>query len=363
MAPPFHRTYPFPAKIKERKTLTQSGSTKSTYHLTLDITGSNLTYKVGDSVGIYASNDPTLVLRIITALKADPLAPVTHPRTGELFSLKNFLETEANLARVTTSLMQQFQAGSIPQEILSSLDLLDVALQFGNSPFDLSKVISSLPPLLPRFYSIASSQELHPNEIHLLVSLTTFHHRDELRYGVASHLLCHRADLQTTTLPCYIQPTPHFTLPSSHDIPIIMVGPGTGVAPFRAFLQERLHRNAPGKNWLFFGERNQKTDFFYEDFWTSLVSQQKLCLDLAFSRDQPEKIYVQHKLLEKGADIWAWLQQGAFFYICGEADPMAKEVEAAFLQICTIYGSLSLEESKAFLKNLRRERRYLADVY
>ena len=142
-----------------------------------------------------------------------------------------------------------------------------------------------------------------------------------------------------------------------------MVGPGTGVAPFRAFLQERLYHNSPGKNWLFFGECNQKTDFFYEEFWSSLVAQQKLSLDLAFSRDQAHKLYVQHKLLEKGADVWSWLEQGAFFYVCGDADPMAKEVEAAVLQICCSHGRLSFDEAKAYIKKMRHEKRYLSDVY
>jgi sulfite reductase (NADPH) flavoprotein alpha-component len=358
----FHRTHPFPAKIKDRYPLTKSGSTKSTYHVTLDIAGSGLSYKVGDSIGIYASNDPSIVKRILEAFRLDPATPIVHPRTGHPFTLKDYLETQANLARVTTPLLKQFLPNSDPA-LLPAMDVLDLALQCGSTPFDLTQFLSTLSPLLPRFYSVASSQMLHSDEVHLLVTLTTFQHRNELRYGVASHFLCHRAEESLTTIPSYVQPTPHFTLPASHDTPIIMVGPGTGVAPFRAFLQERLHHNASGKNWLFFGERNQKTDFFYEDYWMSLNQQKKLTLDLAFSRDQANKLYVQHKLLEKGTEVWSWLEEGANFYVCGDADPMAKEVESAILQICASHGRLSTDDAKAYLKKLRHERRYLADVY
>jgi sulfite reductase (NADPH) flavoprotein alpha-component len=358
----YHRTHPFPAKIKDRYLLTKSGSTKETYHVTLDLAGSLLSYKVGDSFGVYASNDPSIVKRILEAFRLDPNTPVIHPRTGHPFTLQEYLETQANLARVTTPLLKQFIPNPTP-EILASMDVLDLALNYGHEPFNLLELIGALSPLLPRFYSVASSQKLHPDEVHLLVTLTSFQHGNELRYGVASHFLCHRAEQHLTTIPTYIQPTPHFTLPANHETPIIMVGPGTGVAPFRAFLQERVHHNAPGKNWLFFGERNQKTDFLYEEYWSSLREQNKLELDLAFSRDQRDKLYVQHRLLEKGAQVWSWLQDGAYFYVCGDADPMAKEVESAILQICMSHGSLSLDDAKTYLKNLRREKRYLADVY
>lgn len=354
----YHRTHPFPAKIKNRFPLTKSGSTKETYHVSLDIAGSGLTYKVGDSFGIYAPNDPGIVDRILSGFKLDPNTSISHPRTGHPFTLKEYLTTQANLARVTTPLLSQFSSDGEP----STMDVLDLALQFGDNPFDLSQFIAALGPLLPRFYSVASSQLLHPDEVHLLVTLTQFQHGNELRYGVASHFLCHRAQLGTT-IPIYVQPTSHFTLPSEHKVPIIMVGPGTGVAPFRGFLQERLHNNAVGKNWLFFGERNKETDFYYEEYWNTLASQNKLQLDLAFSRDQADKLYVQHRLLEKGAEIWAWLEEGAHFYVCGDADPMAKEVEAAILQICTSHGNHTLDEAKAYLKKLRHEKRYLADVY
>ncbi len=180
----------------------------------------------------------------------------------------------------------------------------------------------------------------HPNEVHLTVAVSTYEHRNELRYGVASHFLSHLAETEKTPIPCYVQPSPHFTIPQDHSVHLIMVGPGTGVAPFRGFLQERIAKNAAGKHWLFFGERHREHDFFYEDFLSNACQQDKLSLDLAFSRDQNEKVYVQHKLYEKGAQIWQWLQEGAHFYVCGEADPMAKDVEVTFLRICQEFGKL-----------------------
>jgi sulfite reductase (NADPH) flavoprotein alpha-component len=339
----------FVAKIKQRWEETKTGSTKKTFHLTLDTAGSDLTYKVGDSVAIYAPNDPLLVQRILQALRIDPLH---HPHVNKILELK------ANLSKVTSALLKQFDAPSTP-----GMDLLDLAENYGDRPFNLEAFLAALPPLLPRFYSIASSQREHPGEIHLLVALTSFQHGEEVRYGVASHFLCHRAEIEATPISCYIQPTPHFTLPSDHNTPIIMVGPGTGVAPFRAFVQERLHHQAPGKNWLFFGERHRGTDFFYEEFWTSLAEEKRLFLDLAFSRDGEEKVYVQHRIMERGADIWSWLEEGARFYVCGDADPMAKDVEAALHQTCMTHGNLSSDEARGYIRELRRAKRYLADVY
>jgi len=329
MSTPTRRLNPFSAVIKDRYPLTKDGSSKTTYHIVLSNPG--LTFKVGDSIGIFAKNDPVLVEKFINALNVAPETPVIHPRTAETMSLATFLSAKANLSRLSTA--------------------------------SLEECLKSFAPLLPRFYSVASSLLSHPDEIHLTVALSTYIQDNELHYGVASHFLCHLAEVEQTSIPCYVQPAPHFTLPPSDETHIIMVGPGTGVAPFRGFLQERLHKNAPGRNWLFFGERHRAHDFFYEEFWNTLVAQDKLSLDLAFSRDQADKIYVQHRLLEKGAAVWTWLQEGAYFYVCGDADPMAKEVEAALLQICQTHGGLDITAAQAYIKQLRHNKRYLVDVY
>lgn len=352
------RVKPFSATIKERYLLTKPESTKETWHIVLDISGSDLTFKVGDSLGIYGDNDPILVDRLLRALAIDPEKEIVHPRTEERLSFKTFLTQKANIGRLNSPFLKIFGL-----EQSHHTDLIDFIEEQRGRPFDLIQLIAAFSPLLPRFYSVASSPALHPTEVHLTVAVSTYTHNGELRYGVASHFLAHLADIGTTPIPCYIQPALHFWLPEDHSKDIIMVGPGTGVAPFRGFLQERLFHQAPGKNWLFFGERHQKHDFFYETFWQELVDQNKLALDLAFSRDQEEKVYVQHKLLEKGAEIWSWISQGAHFYVCGDADPMAKDVEAALKSIFQEHGSLSESEAHQFLKQLRKEKRFLADVY
>ena len=352
------RLNPHSAVIKERYLLTKPGSTKETYHVVLDITGSNMTFKVGDSLGIYGDNDPALVNRLIAAINIDPATPVIHPRTQETLSLQTFLTQKANISRLTTAFLKTFNV-----EHTTHTDIIDFLTEFGSRPFNLSDFIAAFSPLLPRFYSVASSVFTHPTEVHLTVAVSSYHHNGELRYGVASHFLAHLAKIGTTPIPCYVQPALHFALPQDHSTHIIRVGPGTGVAPFRGFLQERVLHNAPGKNWLFFGERHRQYDFLYEEFWNELVAQEKLSLDTAFSRDQSDKVYVQHKLHEKGAEIWSWLQEGAYFYVCGEADPMAKDVEATLKRIAQEFGGLSEEESRQFIKHLRKEKRYLADVY
>ncbi len=312
------RINPFLSKIKERYPLTGPKSTKQTWHIALDVKNSGIQFKTGDSIGIYPQNDPLIVESLIKKIGGN--VDVLHPRSGKTLSLREFLTSSVNLSRLE-----------------NVHTLADLYAQFS--------------PLLPRFYSIASSLKKHPDEVHLTVAL--------LEKGVASHFLCNRAEISETPVPIYVQPSLHFTLPQSHSTPIIMIGPGTGVAPFRAFMQERLE----GENWLFFGERNRETDFLYKDFWESHVSAGKLRLDVAFSRDQAEKHYVQHKIYENGKDLWQWIQKGAIIYVCGNADPMSKDVEATLHQIIKEQGSLPDDETKAFFKTLRKSKQILFDVY
>lgn len=320
-----NKSNPFPAKIKERIRLTKKGSTKETYHIVLELQGSGMHFKVGDSIGVFAANDPDLVQQLLGS--ADGNKKITDSRTGAPMPLREFLTHRANLSRL-----------------------------------DMDK-IDSYAPLLPRFYSVASSLKTHPDEVHLTVVVSTYEQNGKLQYGVASHFLCHLAEVGKTPIPCYVLSTPHFTLPQDDSKHIIMVGPGTGVAPFRGFLQERMARAAAGKNWLFFGERNRAHDYLYEEFWSPLIEKGNLRLDLAFSRDQAEKLYVQHKILENSSEIWKWMEEGAHFYVCGDADPMAKEVEASFLSIAQKHGGFSETEARDYLRSLRQQKRYLIDVY
>jgi sulfite reductase (NADPH) flavoprotein alpha-component len=200
---------------------------------------------------------------------------------------------------------------------------------------------------------------VYPHEIHLTVAFASFELGGQTYFGVGSHFLC----IQSALVPFYVQPSNHFTLPEDPTRPIIMIGPGTGIAPFRAFIQERLAHHAEGRNWLFFGERNRATDFYYSDYWLELEKQGRIRIDTAFSRDQAEKIYVQHRLLERKKSIWEWIQDGAILYVCGDAEQMAKDVDAALQQIAREEGQMSDEEARKFLKTLRQEKRYLLDVY
>ncbi len=310
----FDKSNPFPAKIKERSLLNKSGSTKQTYHIVLDIKGSGLTFKPGDSIAVLPKNDPIRVEEALRTLNAKPEDPIVDPRSNQSMTMHDYLTYKVNLSRLPT-----------------------------------------FAPLLPRFYSVASSPNAHPDEIHLLVAL--------LPEGVASPFLCHSATLDETPVPIYLQPAHAFFLPQNPETHIIMIGPGTGVAPFRAFMQERIHTQSPGKNWLFFGERNRASDFFYEDFWTALSTDNRLRLDLAFSRDQEEKYYVQHQMYEQRKELWTWIQEGAHIYVCGDKEKMAKDVDATLQKIAQEEGNFSSDDARVFVRALRTQKRYLLDVY
>ena len=370
------------AKINQKRKLARDGSTKQTYHLELDIKSSGIKYKPGDSIGVLPQNDMTLVHQYLEVLNASGKELIIDSRSGSTFSVQDFLSHKANLARLPSSFIKTIlEHEKIPEKkaILENLlkpenkpqllhyleehDPLHVLKEYPSQERPLQAICSQFAPLLPRFYSISSSQKTHPEEIHLTIALFTFAHAGQQKRGVASHFLCEFAEEVVTHIPIYLQPSHNFFLPDDLHAPIIMVGPGTGVAPFRAFLQERQALGSTGKNWLFFGERNQKSDFFYGEYFTELTQSQKLRLDLAFSRDQEEKVYVQHKMLEASKDLWNWLQEGAYFYICGDAERMAKDVDQALLQIAQKEGGLSEEGAKAYLKSLKAEKRYRADVY
>lgn len=372
------RTSPALLTLKERRLLTPPPSSKTTFHIRLRSQG--IPFKVGDSLAIFAKNDPRLVRHLIDAIHARGDEIITDPRSQQEMSLEQFLSTKANLARLTSSFLKFFHTYDQEQNTLldhllqpenraklsaylAEHDPLDLCKASPHTELPLQEFCAQFSPLLPRFYSIASSPLAEPDAIDLTVALFTFTHAGEARFGVASHFLCYLADPDTTSIPAYVQSSPHFTLPEDANTPIIMIGPGTGVAPFRAFLQERIARGASGKNWLFFGERNRATDFFYADEFITWAANDHLRLDVAFSRDQSEKLYVQHKMQENSKDLWAWLQEGAYFYVCGDAERMAKDVEAMLVAIAQQEGNLTLDGAHDYVRRLRTEKRYLADVY
>lgn len=379
---PFSRTNPFFAKIIERKKLSKEGSKKNTHHIVLDIRGSNIEYAVGDSIGIYPKNDPHLVKWTLRAIGANGDELVKSKQDDTFIPLKLFFEEKANITEISKKFLSELakkQTNFEKKAILESLledgqkeslkayqathELWDTLEENREAVFDIEELCHLLMPLLPRLYSISSSNKSVGDEVHLTVAMLEYQSNQLLRRGVCTHYLCNLATLNQREVGVYIQPHHGFTVPEDLNAPIIMVGPGTGVAPFRAFMQERHLLNATGKNWLIFGEWNQNYDFFYQDEWKKLETDGKLRLDTAFSRDQNDKIYVQHRMWENGQEIYDWLQNGALFYVCGDAKQMARDVEAILLQIIQQWGQLDETESKAYLKNLRQQKRYLRDVY
>ena len=365
----YSRLHPYLSHIKERSLLTGPGSTKKTYHVALEIDSSQFPFKVGDSVGVIPQNDPEEVEQLLQKLKCFGAEKISDPRENASVPIGDFLLNKANISRVNTSFFRLLNPQGplhLPEnkgklsEFLHTHTLLDLLTKF---PLDNLSTLAKLMPLLPRFYSIANSSRVFSNEIHLLVAYVTYVANGQIRKGIGSYFLCSYAQESVTPIPIYLQPSNHFTVPDDPNASMILIGPGTGIAPYRAFLQERLATAATGRNWIFFGERNRATDFYYESYWKELVSQGRLRLDLAFSRDGHAKTYVQHKMYEERKSIWAWLQEGAYFYVCGDAEEMAKDVDAMLQRIVREEGALSEEDARLYVKKLRTDKRYLADVY
>ena len=371
----YSRTKPFLSKVKQRVLLSGSSSTKKTYHIVLDARGLEESYKVGDSIAILPSNDERDVENALIRIQANGSEKVFDSRANCQISIRDFLLHKANLSFVNRSFVAKLLERGGPRSLLFPLlesenkdklaefihrhtviDLLRLA------PMTANDLAESLLPLLPRFYSIANSQKVFPSEFHLLVKYVQYESNGQTRRGVGSHFLVDIAK-EETPIPLYVQPSHHFTLPSNRDAAIILVGAGTGVAPYRAFLQERIATQSKGLNWLFFGERNQQSDFYYEEYWKELEALGLLRLDVAFSRDGGEKTYVQHKMYEQRKSLMQWIQEVAFFYVCGDANQMAKDVEAMLHRIVKEEGHFSEEDARTFIKKMRSEKRYLADVY
>ncbi len=350
---------PFLAVIRKRELLTREGSEKRVVHFEVDISGSGIHYKVGDSVGIWPQNRPELVEAVLKRVGFQGDERVTA-RGGEEMGLRDFLGQRANLARGTKKLLA---AGWQNGRDVEGLDLLDILQELPRVAWHPQQLIDLLQPLLPRFYSIASSPLVHPNEVHLTVAAIEYDERGRRRHGVCSHYLERMVPLGEACVPLYLQPSKDFTLPEEGEKSILMIGPGTGVAPYRGFLQQRLAAGARGKNWLIFGERNAATDFFYEEFWRQHEKSGQLKLDLAFSRDQSQKVYVQHRLQEQAAQVWRWLEEGAIFYVCGDAKRMAPDVDEALRKIIGEQGGKDEQAVHAYVKQMRADKRYLRDIY
>jgi sulfite reductase (NADPH) flavoprotein alpha-component len=372
---------PFPAALLENRPLNARASAKDTRHLAFSLVGSGLEYKAGDALGILPRNDYDLADRLILRLNCGGNERIMLP-WGEEGTLRSALLARLDLRRGSLKLLEALLGGArnpgerarleallaAPDseatfEYLNTRDALDVLDDFSKSHPDPQAVIGALGRLNPRLYSIASSPKAHPGEVHLCVGVVREHVGGRLRRGVASTHLAERVPLGTT-VPVYIQPSAHFGVPETPGTPLVMVGPGTGIAPFRAFLEERRARGDAGKNWLLFGDQKRSLDFLYAEELTGMERDGFLTrLDLAFSRDQEEKVYVQDRMLANGPELFAWLEQGAHFTVCGDAKRMAKDVDAALHRIVAKEGGMSEDKAKDYVEAMKKAGRYARDVY
>lgn len=378
----YTRASPLLCSIKERFLLNRPGSGKQTYHVVIDLGEAEFSYQIGDSVGVLPRNQRSVVDRTLQSLGVSGQEVVTDSREGRLLPFKEHLEKNFDLARVSTALLQllferhpsgekkaylEFLLDPAHREELkqyaSSRQVWDCLEEYRAAAIDPAELIDRCFPLLPRLYSIASSQNVVGNEVHLTVGRVFFSTNGHERSGVCSDYLCETVERGAEVVPIYLQPSKTFRLAPAADTDVIMVGPGTGIAPFRALMQERESVAAEGKNWLFFGDWNRAFDYYYEEYWESLQQKGMLRCDLAFSRDQAEKIYVQHKMLEHGNEIWQWLERGAHLYVCGDASRMAKDVEATLHRIIQTHGDRDEKSARDYVKQLRKFGRYLRDVY
>jgi len=378
----YNKNNPFLAKLTENRLLNKEGSIKDTRHFVVDISGSDLSYESGDSLGVYPTNHPESVSELLKVLGADGSEQVTLPKEDQAISLREALSSRLSLASPT----KKFLAALLDKlndpaeretlekllepankdelaDYLAKREFIDILEEYPSVSFSPEEFVSQLRKLVPRLYSIASSPAKHPKEIHLTVAVVRYTTNERQRYGVCSTFLAERVALDEASVPVFVTHS-HFGLPEDESTDVIMVGPGTGIAPFRAFLQEREVKGSKGRNWLFFGDQHAASDFLYQEEFEAYEAEGLLNrFDTAWSRDQENKIYVQDRMLEKGAELWSWLQGGAHFYVCGDAKRMAKDVDAALHQIAMDHGGLGEAEAKDYFKLLKKEKRYQRDVY
>ncbi len=344
---------PFLAPVLGVHRVTGDGSAKEVNHIVFSLKDSPLTYSAGDALSVLPVNDPALVNEILAALGCDGEEAI-----GET-SLRHALSTIYDLTKPTADLLTLLQLPPNP----APFHVIDALLAAPSAKPKATAFIATLKKLQPRLYSISSSPAAHPGEVHLTVGAVRYENAQRRRDGVCSTFLADRA-LAAGKVYVGVHANNSFRLPENTDTPVIMIGPGTGIAPFRAFLEARAATNAKGKNWLFFGDQHENSDFLYRDEILAWQSSGLLTrLDLAWSRDQKEKVYVQHKLLAAAAELWAWLEAGAHLYICGDASRMAKDVHAALLQVIQTAGARSPEDAAKYLETLQTSKRYLRDVY
>jgi sulfite reductase (NADPH) flavoprotein alpha-component len=368
------REHPFAAAVLDNQRIVARDAERDVRHVELSLEGSGLSYMPGDAVGVWPQNPPALVEQCLAVLRLDGEHSVEQH--GRTLPLRRWLSHECELTRLSrpliAALAQRSGAGDLTRLLQPEQSAALGAVLAGQQPIDLwrrhpaawapEQLVAALRPMTPRLYSIASSQTAVGDEVHLTVAVVDYHAQGERHWGAASSFIAAAEDGRR--LPIYIEANERFRLPADPARDIIMIGPGTGVAPFRAFVQERRETGAGGRNWLFFGNRYFASEFLYQTEWQAALRDGSLQrLDLAFSRDTAAKVYVQQRLREQGRDLYAWLQEGAHLYVCGDAQQMAKDVHAALIEVAVAQGGQTPEQAAQWLSDLQQQGRYARDVY
>lgn len=374
----YSRTNPFQAKVLKNVNLNGTGSSKETRHIEFSLEGSGLSYVPGDALGVLPANDPELVDALLEEMRWDGEEAVVVNKQGETLPLREALTTQFEITLLSRKLLQGVAAFTENEELQKLIsdenadqlkeyvygrDLLDMVRDFGPWKATAQDIVSLLRKLTARLYSIASSFEKHPGEVHLTIGAVRYHAHGRDRKGVCSVQVAERTQ-EGDTLPVFIQPNKHFHLPESLDTDVIMCGPGTGIAPFRSFIEERSINGTTGRTWLFFGDQHEACDFLYKDELNQYQQDGVLTkVTTAFSRDTEKKVYVQNRMIENGKELFAWFENGASFYVCGDKARMAKDVHEALITVIEQEGSMSREAAEAYLDDMAKQKRYLRDVY
>ncbi|MFA6962480.1 MAG: sulfite reductase subunit alpha [Opitutaceae bacterium] len=380
----FSKDHPFPAKVTENRLLNKAGSAKDTRHFAVNLGDSGLSYKAGDSLGVFPTNRPIEVAEILEKLgtTGDELVSPAMLKLATPITLHEALSHRLALGSPTAKIINtlfakatdaneksKLEAFTKPEAkealagYLDEREYIDILSEFPNTKLTPQEFVDHLRKLMPRLYSIASSPKMFPNEIHLTVAIVRYSTNHRERHGVCSTFLADRVRVGETPAPVFVSHS-HFGPPEDTTKDAIMVGPGTGIAPFRAFVQDRVAAGATGRNWVFFGDQKSQTDFLYQEEWEAYLAKGQIAhLDLAWSRDQILKVYVQDKMREKGAELWQWIDGGGYFFVCGDAKRMAKDVDVALHDVISQHGGMTAEQAVDYVKQMKKDKRYQRDVY
>ncbi len=380
----FSKDNPFPARITENRLLNKAGSAKETRHIVVQLGDSGLSYKAGDSLGVFPINRPLVVAEILERLGAsgdEPVLPAVLKLSEPVSlyaALSHKLTIDSPTFKILATLLARATDAGEKAKIeallkpeakeqlagyLAEREYVDLLVEFPSAKLAPQEFVDHLRKLMPRLYSIASSPRVYPHEVHLTVAIVRYTTNHRERHGVCSTFMADRVRVSETPTMIFVAES-HFCPPEDITKDAIMVGPGTGIAPFRAFVQDRIAVGATGRNWIFFGEQKAQTDFLYQEEWeTYLAKGQITHLDLAWSRDQLHKIYVQDKMRAKAAELWDWIKNGGHFYVCGDAKRMAKDVDVALHDVIAQQGGMSPEQAADYVKQMKKDKRYQRDVY